>query len=95
VFQTAVDGCQWGTVVPQGGSAGDTGRTIAAAKLTVREGEYLLSGEKHFGSGSGMTSFKITTAIPEGESEIESFFMDSNGMDRLAGSWRRSGTVGE
>jgi len=31
-----------------------------------------------------MTSFKITTAIPEGESEIESFFVDSNGMDRLA-----------
>ena len=54
-----------------------------AAKLTVREGEYLLSGEKHFGSGSGMTSFKITTAIPEGESEIESLFMHSNGMDRL------------
>tara|TARA_Y100001947_G_scaffold134833_1_gene122303 strand:- start:532 stop:786 length:255 start_codon:yes stop_codon:yes gene_type:complete len=84
VFQTAADGCQWGTVVPEGGSDGDTGRTIAAAKLTVREEEYLLSGEKHFGSGSGMTSFKITTAIPEGESEIESFFMDSNGMDRLA-----------
>ena len=57
---------------------------VAAAKLTVREEEYLLSGEKHFVGGSGMTPFKITTAIPEGESEIESFFMDSNGMDRLA-----------
>ena len=44
VFQTAVDGCQWGTIVPELGSEGNTGRTIAAPKLTGREGEHLLSG---------------------------------------------------
>jgi alkylation response protein AidB-like acyl-CoA dehydrogenase len=80
VFQTALDGCQWGTIVSEPGSGGDTGKTIAAAKLTGRDGEYLLSGEKHFGSGSGMTSFMVTTAIPEGESEVESFFMDMRGV---------------
>jgi short/branched chain acyl-CoA dehydrogenase len=94
VFQTALDGCQWGTIVSEPGSGGDTGKTIAAAKLTGREGEYLLSGEKHFGSGSGMTSFMVTTAIPEGESEIESFFMDMRGVPwdgsagvKLAAEW--------
>jgi len=87
VFQTAVDGCQWGTIVSEPGSGGDTGKTIAAATATGRDGEYRLSGEKHFGSGSGTTSSMVTTAIPEGETEIESFFMDMRGVpwDGLAG----------
>ncbi len=94
VFQSALDGCQWGTIVSEPGSGGDTGKTIAAAKATGQDGEYLLSGEKHFGSGSGMTSFMVTTAVPEGESEIESFFMDMRGVPwdgsagvKLAAEW--------
>ena len=79
-FQTALYGCQWGTILSEPGSGGDTGKTIAAAMATGRDREYLLSGEKHFGSGLGMTSFMVTTAIPEGETEIESFFMDMRGV---------------
>jgi len=94
VFQTALDGFQWGTIVSEPGSGGDTGKTIAVAKPISQEGEYLLSGEKHFGSGSGMTSYMVRTAIPEGESEVESFFMDMRGVPwdgsagvKLAAEW--------
>ena len=80
VFQTALDGCQWGTIVSEPGSGGDTGKTIAVAKATGQEGEYLLNGEKHFGSGSGITSYMITTAIPDGESEADVFFMEMRGV---------------
>ena len=45
-------------------------RTKAVA---VRDGvdakTYLIAGHKHFGSGSGITSFMLTTAAPEGETE--------------------------
>jgi alkylation response protein AidB-like acyl-CoA dehydrogenase len=34
-----------------------------------------ISGEKHFGSGSGITSFMITTAVPDDESEPAWFFI--------------------
>ena len=42
-------------------------------------GPYLLSGQKHFGSGSGVTSFMMTTALPQGEPEPDLFFLDVRG----------------
>jgi alkylation response protein AidB-like acyl-CoA dehydrogenase len=32
--------------------------------------------QKHFGSGSGVTSFMITTAVPEGEKAPDWFYVD-------------------
>ncbi|HET9732471.1 MAG TPA: hypothetical protein VFP54_07320, partial [Acidimicrobiales bacterium] len=51
-------------------------RTRAVAVPTGRPLEYRLSGDKHFGSGSGITSFMITTARAEGEDAPAMFFID-------------------
>lgn len=64
----------FGTITSEPGSGGDVGKTKAAAR---REGDaWLLTGQKHFGSGSGVTSFMITSGLPEGESEPDWFMLD-------------------
>ncbi|MDA1257249.1 MAG: hypothetical protein O3C10_05320 [Chloroflexi bacterium] len=73
-FGTAIEGHFWGTITSESGSGGDVSKTRSTAKL--ENGQYRMTGTKHFGSGSGMTSFMVTTAVPEGESGPESFFMD-------------------
>lgn len=80
VFQTACDGHWWGTIMSEPGSGGDTAKTRAVARRGPVDGEHLVSGQKHFGSGSGITSFMITIAVPEGESEPDIFFMDMRGV---------------
>jgi alkylation response protein AidB-like acyl-CoA dehydrogenase len=82
VCATAADGCQWGTITSEPGSGGDILRTKTQAALddgdtsAVPGPTYRLSGDKHFGSGSGVTSFMITTAVPEGEDEPTLFLID-------------------
>jgi alkylation response protein AidB-like acyl-CoA dehydrogenase len=74
VARSAVDGCWWGTITSEPGSGGDVQKTKTSA---VREGEkWRLTGQKHFGSGSGVTSFMITTALPEGEEKPDWFYID-------------------
>ena len=55
VFETALAGCWWGTIISEPGSGGDPSKSRAVAKLRPSDGKYLISGQKHFGSGSGMT----------------------------------------
>jgi len=76
VTQTALDGQFWGTITSEPGSGGDVGLTRATAKADGKGG-FLLSGEKHFGSGSGIVDYMVTTAIPEGESEADWFLLDT------------------
>lgn len=76
VFQTACEGHWWGTIVSEPGTGGDPARSRATARLVPAGGRYLISGQKHFGSGAGITSFMITTAVPEGETEPDLFWMD-------------------
>ena len=53
-----------------------------------------LTGQKHFGSGSGMTSYMLTTAVPAGEEQPDWFFLKvrdvpwdgSSGM-KLVAEW--------
>ena len=72
--QSALDGAWWGTIISEPGSGGDITKSKAAAR---RDGsQYRLTGAKHFGSGSGITSFMITAALPEGEEQPSLFFMD-------------------
>ncbi len=78
VAQTALDGNWWGTITSEPGSGGDVDLTRAVAKPDGG-GRMLLSGQKHFGSGSGITSFMTTTAIPEGDDMADWFFMDVRG----------------
>ena len=70
----ALEGSWFGTITSEPGSGGDIANTRATASPT--EGGYGLSGQKHFGSGSGITSFMLTAAIPDGETEPDWFVLD-------------------
>jgi alkylation response protein AidB-like acyl-CoA dehydrogenase len=87
IFQTARDGAWWGTITSEPGSGGDMTKTKATARPAGSDGGYLISGQKQFGSGSGITSYMITTALPEGETTPDLFFLDMRGV-------RWDGTVG-
>jgi alkylation response protein AidB-like acyl-CoA dehydrogenase len=82
VFASAAAGEQWGTITSEPGSGGDISRTKATA--TPSDGPafmsgraYGVSGDKHFGSGSGVADRMITTAIPEGEDAPTIFALDT------------------
>ena len=98
-FQTVRDGAWWGTISSEPGSGGDTSKTQAAARHDATGG-WRLSGRKQFGSGSGITSYLITSALPDGEEDVETFVLDvrnvawdgSSGM-RLTTPWNGCGMV--
>jgi alkylation response protein AidB-like acyl-CoA dehydrogenase len=66
VSQLAADGHWFGTITSEPGSGGDVGRTVATAE-PAGDGQWRISGKKHFGSGSGVTSFMLTSARPPDE----------------------------
>lgn len=73
VFDTVEHGSWWGTVTSEPGSGGDVARTKARARP---DGDgWRLTGRKHFGSGTGIASFMITTALPEGEERPDWFYL--------------------
>lgn len=86
IFTGVRAGALWGTVTSEPGSGGDIARTRTRARKQTREpaaspGEhhapdYALSGDKHFGTGSGMSQYMVTTAVPEGEERPEVFFVN-------------------
>ena len=86
IAEHALAGNWWGTITSEPGSGGDVGKTRAVAK-SDSSSTWRLSGEKHFGSGSGITSFMITTAVPEGEEAPDWFYIDmrTRGWDGSAG----------
>lgn len=100
VGETALKGEWWGTITSEPGSGGDVARTKSIAKPDGKGG-YLLSGQKHFGSGSGATTYMITSALPEGETEADWFYLDvrdatwdgSTGM-KLVAEWDGHGMAG-
>jgi alkylation response protein AidB-like acyl-CoA dehydrogenase len=84
VFASALTGEQWGTITSEPGSGGDIFRTKATA--TSIDGEsflpgrgYVLSGDKHFGSGMGVTDRMMTTAVAEGDDAPAIFVLDVRG----------------
>lgn len=81
VFASAVDGDQWGTITSEPGSGGDIGKTKAVATPAAHElalvgSTYSVAGDKHFGSGSGVAHWMMTTAVAEGETEPSIFALD-------------------
>ena len=101
VFQTVLDGAWWGTLVSEPGSGGDASRSdYEAVPETPGSLKYRLSGQKHFGSGSGMTSFMTTRVVPHGETEPDLFYIKvadvpwdgSTGM-KLTAEWRGHGMM--
>lgn len=84
VFASALAGEQWGTITSEPGSGGDIMKTkavaapLAAAPFLVGA-SYGVSGDKHFGSGSGICLRMITTAVAEGETGPAVFVLDTAG----------------
>ncbi|MBA3286681.1 MAG: hypothetical protein H0U21_01475 [Acidimicrobiia bacterium] len=81
VFSSAAAGDQWGTITSEPGSGGDISRSRAVATPTDASPfmvgrPYGVTGDKHFGSGSGITDRMITTAIPQGQSDPTIFVLD-------------------
>jgi alkylation response protein AidB-like acyl-CoA dehydrogenase len=81
VFASAAAGEQWGTITSEPGSGGDISRTRATAAPLDAEpflsgSAYSVTGDKHFGSGFGITDRMMTTAIPQGESDPTIFVLD-------------------
>lgn len=72
--ETALQGHFWGTITSEPGSGGDVLNTKARADKT--SSGYQISGLKHFGSGTGMMSFMITTAVAPDEAKPDIFFLD-------------------
>ena len=73
VLGTVEAGDWWGTITSEPGSGGDVARTKTAA---VPDGDgWRITGAKHFGSGSGISSWMITTALPEGEDAPDWFYL--------------------
>jgi len=87
MFQTVRTGAWWGTITSEPGSGGDLAKTLAIARPGPTDGVYRLTGQKAFGSGSGITSYMFTTAIPEEETAPDVFFLDMRNV-----AW--DGTVG-
>ncbi|MCC5888017.1 MAG: acyl-CoA/acyl-ACP dehydrogenase [Gammaproteobacteria bacterium] len=80
IYQSARAGAFWGTVTSEPGSGGDILNTRSQA---MPEGDrFLLSGDKHFASGSGICSFMITTARDGGEGEPPVFIVDVRHLTR-------------
>jgi alkylation response protein AidB-like acyl-CoA dehydrogenase len=82
VLASAAAGAQWGTITSEPGSGGDIARTKATATPLgdpsfIVGNAYAVTGDKHFGSGSGIADYMITTAIPEGEDEPAVFALDA------------------
>ncbi|MBM3222671.1 MAG: acyl-CoA dehydrogenase [Candidatus Tectomicrobia bacterium] len=98
VFQTVLDGCWWGTIISEPGSGGDINKTRSEAEPEKPPLHYRINGLKHFGSGSGLTSFMTTQAVPAGETAPDLFYIEtrnhpwdgSTGM-KLTAPWRGHG----
>ena len=98
VSRAVLDGAWWGTITSEPGSGGDVANSKATARPVEDQSErsgltYLLSGAKHFGSGSGITSYMLTSGRP-GDEAPDWFILDvggaawdgSTGM-RLVAEW--------
>ncbi|MDY7104123.1 MAG: acyl-CoA dehydrogenase family protein [Actinomycetota bacterium] len=95
IYDGAAAGLQWGTITSEPGSGGDISRTRSAATPAgpapgdgssedrgtgeVLGERYTITGTKHFGSGSGVTSFMVTTAVAAGDDEPSLFALDVRG----------------
>jgi alkylation response protein AidB-like acyl-CoA dehydrogenase len=76
VLSAAKAGQWFGTISSEPGGGGDVMATRATAKRDGK-GCWRVTGDKHMGSGSGVTSFMITIAVPEGEESPDIFLIDT------------------
>lgn len=75
VFDDAKAGHWFGTIASEPGIGGDIFATRSTAGLQS-DGTWRMSGDKFMGSGSGITSFMMTLACPQGEDRPDVFLLD-------------------
>src|SRR5262249_19197285 len=76
IFRKVCEGAWWGTIASEPGGGGDMSKTKATARPGPSDDIYLLTGQKNFGSGSGIASYMVTVAVPEGETAPDMFALD-------------------
>jgi alkylation response protein AidB-like acyl-CoA dehydrogenase len=79
VLSAAEAGHWFGTINSEPGGGGDLTTTRATA-THQGEGVWRVTGDKHMGSGSGVTSFMITAAVPAGEKTPDIFLIDTRDL---------------
>jgi alkylation response protein AidB-like acyl-CoA dehydrogenase len=79
VLGMAKAGHWFGTIASEPGIGGDLLATKATAR-PIDDGTWCMSGDKFMGSGSGMTSFMLTVAVPEGEQRPDIFLIDARDL---------------
>ena len=78
VFAAVEGGAWFGTITSEPGSGGDVMRSKAVAH---RDGTgWRLDGQKHFGSGTGISRFMMTCAVPEDEDVPDWFYVSMDGL---------------
>jgi alkylation response protein AidB-like acyl-CoA dehydrogenase len=81
-FETATARSQWGTITSEPGSGGDIMKTRTqavpdpGASGPIPGAVYRLTGDKHFGSGFGISDFMFTTARADDEDAPTAFVLD-------------------
>src|SRR5690349_6143288 len=76
VLTAAKAGHWFGTISSEPGGGGDLMATRAVAEKGS-DGTWRLTGDKQMGSGSGVTSFMMTVAVPRGETAPDIFLLDT------------------
>jgi alkylation response protein AidB-like acyl-CoA dehydrogenase len=79
VFDAAASGHWFGTIASEPGIGGDIFATRSTAAVQP-DGSWRMSGDKFMGSGSGVTSYMMTIACPEGEERPDVFLLDTRGL---------------
>jgi len=84
-FDSTLGGHWWGTLMSEPGSGGDL--ALTRARAVAAGNAWRVSGAKHFGSGSGITSFMLTVARSDGDEAPDLFVLDVRGrpLDGSAG----------
>jgi alkylation response protein AidB-like acyl-CoA dehydrogenase len=78
IFAAVEDGAWFGTITSEPGSGGDVMRSKAVARRD--NAGWRLDGQKHFGSGTGISRYMLTAAVPEGEDVPDWFYVPMQGV---------------
>jgi len=100
VWESVREGAWWGTITSEPGSGGDVARTRTTAAPEGEGARYRITGQKHFGSGSGIASYVLTSALPTDATAPDWFFLHvrdtpwdgTTGMHLLA-EWDGAGMI--
>jgi alkylation response protein AidB-like acyl-CoA dehydrogenase len=101
VTASAAAGIRWGTITSEPGSGGDIAKTRSTAEprpgldVPIPGDAYVVTGDKHFGSGSGINDLMLTSAVPnDGDGRPALFVLDVRGRPwdgstglRLVAEW--------